>query len=386
MALKYHPDKNPNEGERFKMISQAYEVLSDPQKRRVYDEGGEDALKGGGGGENFHSPMDIFEMFFGGGRSHFGGGGGRSERCGKDIIHQIPVTLEDLYNGRTIDVPVSKNVICGKCQGRGGKEGAVQKCQNCRGTGVQVRVFQIGPGMITQHQSVCPSCHGEREVIPAKDRCKTCQGNKTARERKTVQAHIDKGMKDGQKIMLTGGGEQEPGIPAGDLVFVLDEQEHPVFTRKGVNLIMRMELELVEALCGFQKSIKTLDDRHLLLTVLPGEVIKQGDVKCIPGEGMPQYKNPFEKGNLIIQFVVHFPENNFIAPNKIAELESLLPPRHESIVPSDAEEATLVDIDPAHEDGPNHHRGHNIFMHHMDEDDFMDEGGPGASGVRCHPQ
>jgi len=383
MALKYHPDKNPNEGERFKMISQAYEVLSDPKKRSVYDEGGEDGIKGGGSGEHFHSPMDIFEMFFGGGRGHHGGGGHR-ERRGKNVVHQLPVSLENLYNGHTAELPVSKSVVCDKCQGRGGKEGAVQKCPGCRGTGVQVRVYQIGPGMITQSQNICPECRGECEIIPARDRCRTCQGKKTIRDRKTVQVHIDKGMKDGQKIVVSGEGEQEPGVPPGDLVIVLDEQEHPVFTRKGLHLIMRMELELVEALCGFQKSITTLDKRHLLITVLPGEVIKQGDFKCIPGEGMPRYKSPFEKGNLIIQFVVHFPNTNFIAPDKVSQLESLLPPRRECSVPPDAEEAVLVELDPSREAGPSNH-----FRRHMfdpdDDDEYMtDESGPG--GVRCHPQ
>lgn len=203
-----------------------------------------------------------------------------------------------------------------------------------------------------------------------------------------MQVHIDKGMKDGQKIIMTGEGEQEPGVPAGDLIFVLDEQEHPVFTRKGSNLIMRMELELVEGLCGFQKSIKTLDNRHLLLTVLPGEVIKQGDFKCVPGEGMPHYKNPFEKGNLIIQFVIHFPENNFIAPEKISQLENLLPPRRECSVPEDAEEAMLVEMDPNNEAGSSRNRAHRFdpYGHGDDDDedeDFMEEGGP---GVRCHPQ
>jgi len=298
--------------------------------------------------------------------------------------------LEDLYNGKTLDLPVTKNTICGKCHGRGGKEGAVQKCHNCRGTGVQVRVFQIGPGMITQSQTICPECHGECETIPAKDRCKTCHGKKTVRERKTVQVHIDKGMKDGQKIVMSGEGEQEPGVQAGDLVVVLDEQEHPVYTRKGTNLIIRMELELVEALCGFQKSLKTLDDRHLLITVLPGEVIKQGDLKCIPGEGMPHYKNPFEKGNLVIHFVVHFPENNFVAADKISQLENLLPPRRECTVPPDAEEAVLVEMDPANESGPNRRRNHmffNPYGHDEDDDeDYMDEDGPGASGVRCQQQ
>jgi len=378
LALKYHPDKNPNEGERFKLISQAYEVLSNPDKRRVYDEGGEEALKGGGGGGgfDFHSPMDIFDMFFGGGRRR----GPERERRGKDVIHQMPVRLEEMYNGATKKLSISKKVVCDKCQGRGGKEGSVQKCNPCRGTGVQVRMHQIGPGMIQQTQSVCPECRGEGEIIPAKDRCKTCQGKKTVQEQKVLEVHIDKGMRDGQKQVFSGEGDQEPGIPPGDVVVVLDEQEHPTFVRKIHHLIMRMELELVEALCGFQKSITTLDNRHLLITVLPGEVIKNGELKCVPGEGMPHHKNPYEKGNLIIQFFVRFPPQNFIPQDKVAQLETFLPPRRECLVPDNAEHATLVELDPTRDQ---HGRGGGHFR--SDSYDDEDMGGP-PGGVRCQTQ
>jgi DnaJ family protein A protein 1 len=369
LALKYHPDKNPNEGERFKLISQAYEVLSNPEKRQLYDEGGEEGLQGGGGG--MHNPMDIFDMFFGG---HFSGGGRRQkERRGKDVIHQLSVKLEDLYNGTVKKLQLQKNVICDKCQGYGGKEGSVQKCSNCKGTGYQVRIHQLAPGMIQQTQSVCHDCRGEGEYIPAKDRCKHCQGKKVVREKKPLEVHVDKGMKDGQKITFSQEGDQEPGIPAGDIIVVLDEQEHPVFTRKGYHLYMRMELELVEALCGFQKTITTLDNRTLLITVLPGEIIKHMDYRCVPKEGMPHYRNPCEKGNLIIQFIVHFPPQNFLPPAKITELEKLLPPRHECMVPDDAEEATLVEMDPSREQQGSAR-------------DYDDDEAGGAHAVKCHPQ
>lgn len=126
LALKYHPDKNPNEGERFKAISQAYEVLSDREKRQIYDDGGEAAIKKGGADtSDFRSPMDFFEKFFGPG---FGGGGRRRERRGKDVVHQMSVQLEELYNGATRKLALQKSVICDKCEGRGGKKGAIEKC------------------------------------------------------------------------------------------------------------------------------------------------------------------------------------------------------------------------------------------------------------------
>ncbi|VEN41253.1 unnamed protein product [Callosobruchus maculatus] len=364
LALKYHPDKNPNEGEKFKQISQAYEVLSDPEKKRIYDQGGEQALKEGGVGGGFSSPMDLFDMFFSG-RAR------RRERRGKDVVHQLTITLEELYKGSVRKLAVQKNVICDKCEGRGGKKGAVEQCPTCKGTGMQVQVQQLGPGMLQQIQTVCPECRGQGERINPKDRCKQCQGKKVVRDRKILEVHVDKGMSDGQKIIFNGEGDQEPDLEPGDIIIVLDEKEHPTFKRSGNDLILRMEIQLVEALCGFQKVIQTLDDRDLVITTLPGEVIKHGDVKCILNEGMPQYKNPFEKGRLIVQFWVNFPKT--LPPESIPALENALPPRTECIIPDTAEEVTLEDFDPEQE-------RRRAQKNAYDEDDEMH--GPGQR-VQC---
>ncbi|KAJ4436678.1 dnaJ homolog subfamily A member 1 [Periplaneta americana] len=374
LALKYHPDKNPNEGEKFKQISQAYEVLANPEKRRIYDQGGEQAIKEGGmGGNGFSSPMDIFDMFFG---QAFGGGGrggprGRRERRGKDVIHQLSVSLEELYKGAVRKLALQKNVICDKCEGRGGKKGAVESCPTCRGTGMQVQIQQLGPGMIQQIQSMCGECRGQGERINPKDRCKTCQGRKTIRDRKILEVHVDKGMVDGQKITFGGEGDQEPGLEPGDIIIVLDEKEHEVYKRSGNDLIMRLNIELVEALCGFQRVIRTLDDRDLVITAIPGEVTKHGDVKCVMNEGMPQYKNPFEKGRLIIQFLVNFPST--LPPELIPQLENCLPPRPETMIPDSAEECLLVDLDPEQE------ARRREYKNAYDED----EAGHGPSRVQC---
>ena len=125
---------------------------------------------------------------------------GRGRRAGpqkgKDVIHQLKVSLEDLYNGAVRKLALQKNAICTKCEGRGGKKGAVQTCGNCRGTGMQIRVQQLGPGMVQQIQSMCHECQGQGESISAKDRCKNCQGRKVTRERKILEVHIDKGKGD----------------------------------------------------------------------------------------------------------------------------------------------------------------------------------------------
>lgn len=346
LALKYHPDKNPDEGHKFKEIVSAYEVLSDPEKRKTYDRFGEQAIKEGGsnGGGFGGAPHDMFDMFFRGAGFFGGGGGSRSEhaRQAKNVVHQLAVTLEELYKGSTRKLALQKNVVCLKCEGKGGKK--VETCPNCKGAGIQIQVQQLGINIVQHVQTTCPECRGQGERISPKDRCKHCNGKKTVPERKIIEVHIDKGMQDSQKITFSGEGDQEPGVEPGDMIIVLDEKEHEVFKRSGNNLIMRMHLELVEALCGFQKVIKTLDDRDLVITSLPGEVIKSGDVKFIQNEGMPQYKNPFEKGRLIIQFLVNFPAT--IDPAIIPQLEQCLPPRDEIMIPDNAEEAMLVDMDP----------------------------------------
>ncbi|PIO57777.1 DnaJ central domain protein, partial [Teladorsagia circumcincta] len=149
----------------------AYEVLSDEKKRQLYDQGGEEALQGGGGGGEFHNPFDVFDMFFGGGKR-------QRERGVRPTVHQMKVSLEQLYNGFSKKLKVTRTVICTDCKGLGGAAGSVVKCSDCKGRGMIIRVMQLAPGMIQQVQSPCSACKGAGEIIPAKDRCKGCQGQK----------------------------------------------------------------------------------------------------------------------------------------------------------------------------------------------------------------
>lgn len=369
LALKYHPDKNPNEGEKFKHISQAYDVLSDPKKRDLYDQGGEQAIKEGGmnGGSN---PMDIFNMFFG------GGGRMQRERKGKNVVHQLSVTLDEMYNGSTRKLGLQKNVICEKCEGYGGKKGTLEKCSTCKGRGVQIKVQQIGPGMIQQTQSMCSDCQGQGEKFSSKDRCKNCNGHKVERKKKILEVHIDKGMKDGQRITFHGEGDQEPGLEPGDVIIVLDQKEHPVFKRQEDNLRTNVNLKLVEALCGFKKTIQTLDNRTLIISTQPGEVIKPNDIKSIQSEGMPIYKEPYEKGQLIVQFQVEFPEKHWLPEHLMYQLERLLPSREDLLIVDEMEEVDLCEVDV-------HSQQKTYSGEAYDEDD--DDEGP-RSGVQCQTQ
>jgi len=377
LALKYHPDKNPDAGEKFKEISYAYEVLSNPDKRRLYDQGGEQAIKEGGmgGGGGFSSnPMDIFDMFFGGG-DPFGRGRQRGPRRTKNLVHQLSVSLEDMYNGTVRKLALQKNVICDACDGLGGKAGAVQKCPTCRGTGMQVRIQQLGPGMMQQIQSMCQECHGEGERVDPKLRCKKCNGRKVNRERKILEVQVDKGMEDSQKITFSSEGDQEPGLEPGDIIIVLDEKPHDKFKRSGQDLIVKMDINLTDALTGMKKTIKTLDDRTLVIQTVRGEVIKTGDLKQIQGEGMPQYRNPFEKGRMILQFNVVFPP--MLDPKIADALAKVLPPSEEPMIPDDHDEVDINDFDPEN-DRQSHRR------HQYEEDD--DHPGQHGPGVQCASQ
>ncbi|KAG6512059.1 hypothetical protein ZIOFF_030152 [Zingiber officinale] len=357
-AIKNHPDKG-GDPEKFKELAQAYEVLSDPEKREIYDQYGEDALKEGmGGGGGGHDPFDIFQSFFGG--SPFG----------------------DLYNGISKKLSLSRNVICRKCNGKGSKSGASMTCSGCRGSGMKVSIRQLGPGMIQQMQHVCNDCKGTGEKINEKDRCPNCKGEKVAPEKKVLDVIVEKGMQNGQKISFPGEADEAPDTVTGDIVFVLQQKEHPKFKRKGEDLFYEHSLSLTEALCGFQFVLNHLDGRQLLIKSNPGEVIKPDQYKAINDEGMPIYQRPFMKGKLYIHFAVDFPDS--LARDQCKALEAVLPPRSASQLTDmeldECEETTLHDVNIEEEMRRKQTQAQEAYEE--DEDDFHG----GAQRVQCAQQ
>jgi len=373
LALKYHPDKNPNGAEKFKEISHAYEILADPQKRETYDSFGEEGLSGDAGGMGMN-PEDLFSSLFGG---SFFGGSSRSSgpRRGKDVVHPLKVSLEDLYKGKVFKLSIKRNVICKACNGKGGKEGAVKNCSDCNGRGVKFVRRQIGP-MIQQYQTSCSTCNGTGEIINKELECKTCHSKKVVQETKIIEVPVEKGMTDGQQITFRGEADQAPGVETGDVVIIVKEKPHDIFKRKDRDLYYEQKIDLVTALTGGTFTIKHLDDRYLKVSIIPGEIIKPDQTKCIQNEGMPTYGDPFNKGNLYVKFEVEFPTTEWYNEANAQTLKKVLPKSKAQKIPNNAivDEVVMSNFDP--------NASRNQDRSDM-EDDYDERGGP---QVQCAQQ
>ncbi|CAA6666774.1 unnamed protein product [Spirodela intermedia] len=267
-AFKYHPDKGGNP-EKFKEVCQAYEVLSDPQKRAIYDQYGEGSFTECG---TSSGPSDnIFESF-----GYFSSGGyfnGFIKPVDKEQI--VVVTLEDLYNGTSKTIPTSRTVICSKCLGQGTVNEAPEKCSCCLGSGLLVSKRHVAYRMTERVQHACHECGGSGILPSEEDRCPRCEGRRITRETKVREVVIERGMKDGQRIVFHGEGDDFPGLLTGNLVFVLQLADHPVFKREFSDLYVELKISLRDALCGFKIALKHLDGRRLLIESYPGDLIKR---------------------------------------------------------------------------------------------------------------
>lgn len=383
LALKYHPDKNPGDeeaAEKFKQVSAAYECLSDESKRKLYDQYGKKGMEEGGGG-GFHDASDIFSMFFGGGRRD-------GPPKPKDIIHELAVSLEDMYNGKTKKIAVSRDRLCTGCTGTGVRPGATKNsCGPCGGRGVQIRQQQVFPGMFQQVQSRCQNCKGTGSAVPAKDVCPTCNGNCVVKDRKVLEIVIEKGAKKGDHQRYEGEGDQHPDMKViGDVLIILAQKPHELFHRVGTQLIVNHKISLRDALCGFDLPIKHLDGRLINVQITPGQCIDPSFAWIVKREGMPAEKTGGTvRGDLIFHFEVEFPTS--LSKEQRAVLADVLDAEASFPAIPNGQKAELVDYVPKKPTAPN--RGRYV---QRDDDDDDDDGprvhhmGGGGQQMQCQQQ
>ena len=306
LALQYHPDRNPDNPEAeemFKEAAEAYQVLQDPEKRRLYDAYGHDGLKSSGYqgfdgmGDIFSSFSDIFEGVFG-----FGRGGQRpdSPRAGRDLRYDLEITLEEAALGKETSVQAAREADCEACGGTGQKDGSAPPvCPTCQGQGQVLRsqgFFRLA--------TTCPDCRGEGRKVT--DPCPKCSGRARVLDEQTLDLHIPAGIAHGQKLRMRGEGEGgRNGGPPGDLYVVIHVAENKTFEREGAQLYRRLEVSMAQAALGQTVLVETLVDGQVEMAIPAGA--QTGQMVRLKGMGMPRL-NSGRRGDLAVQLVVLTPK------------------------------------------------------------------------------
>lgn len=297
LARELHPDVNPgaDAAERFKLVTHAYDVLSDPDQRRRYDMGGDQSPFGGAGGAaGFGGFSDIFETFFGGGAGGPRGGRPRSRReRGQDALVRVNLELGDVVFGTHRDLEVDTAVLCETCQGSCCQPGTSEvTCDICHGTGNIQRTVRSLLGNVVTTQP-CATCQGYGTTIPYP--CATCQGQGRVRARRTVSVDIPAGVETGLRLQLPGSGEVGPaGGPNGDLYLEITVAPHEIFSRDGDDLLATLEVSMPDAILGTSATIQALDG-EVELEVRPG--VQSGDVLTVKGRGITPLRGS-QRGDL----------------------------------------------------------------------------------------
>ena len=330
LAKKYHPDANPDNKEeaeaKFKEVNEAYETLSDPQKRKMYDQFGPDGPQGFGGGQgpfgsqggyysyngtgfdgfgDFGDLGDIFSSFFGGG---FGGRQStrrnNGPRKGADLNLHMDITFEESYLGVEKEIVITRNETCGHCHGTGAKPGTSPiKCPDCKGTG-QVRQVQNTILGQVQTTRTCSTCHGTGEII--QEPCDVCRGKGTIRKQPKIKVKIPAGIDDNQTVVLKGEGDPgEKGGPNGDLYITIRVKKHSIFTRNGNNVLCNIPITITQATLGADLEIPMVDGSKVKYKI--PEATQTGTKFVIKNKGF-KYVNGASYGDFIFTVVVQTPK------------------------------------------------------------------------------
>jgi len=318
LALKYHPDKNPDDKEaedKFKEAAEAYEVLSNAEKKAQYDRFGHSGMGGAGGFSGGGMNMeDIFSQFgdiFGGGFSGFsgfgggGGGGRRRVNRGSNIRVKVSMSLKDIVNGLEKKIKVNKYVSCSTCSGSGaeGGSGGFDTCDTCNGAGQVNRVTNTFLGQM-QTSSTCPKCSGEGKII--KNKCNTCRGDGIVKGDDTIELKIPAGVEGGMQLSVSGKGNMGPrnGI-AGDLIVLIEEEEHEALKRDGNNILYDLYISFADAALGAEATVPTVNGKAKI-KIEPGT--QGGKVLRLRNKGIPEI-NGYRTGDQMININVWTPQN-----------------------------------------------------------------------------
>ena len=319
VAMQYHPDRNPGDKsaeEKFKEAAEAYEILSDSDKKSQYDRYGHAGLSGngrgfGGGGMNMEDIFsqfgdvfgdDLFGSFFGGGR---GRSGQRSRGVrGSNLRIKLKLNYEEIAKGVTKNIKVKKYVACNTCNGSGAKDkGSVQTCNTCGGSGQVRRVQNTFLGQM-QTITTCPTCNGEGTTITAK--CSVCKGEGRVYGEETVSIDIPAGVQEGMQLNISGKGNAgERGGSYGDLIILIEEEQHKELQREGLNAAYDLYISFTDAVFGTQLEVPTIDGRAKI-KIPPGT--QSGKIFRLKGKGFPAV-NSYEKGDQLIHVNVWTPQN-----------------------------------------------------------------------------
>ncbi len=318
-ALQHHPDKNPGDATaeaKFKEAAEAYEVLSNPEKKSGYDQFGHAGMGnnfggGFGGGMSmddiFSQFGDIFEGAFGGGFSGFGRSGSRTSRRttrGSNLRIKVKLSLEDILHGTEKKIRVNKYVSCKACKGTGAKNGsAFRTCSTCRGAGRVTRVTNTFLGQM-QTASTCPNCSGEGKTI--EDKCSSCYGNGIVKQEEIISINIPAGVQEGMQLALSGKGNAAPrgGIP-GDLIVLIEEIPHEKLIRDNMNLLFDHHISFPEAVLGKSIEVPTLEGKARI-KIEPGT--QGGKVLRLKGKGLPSV-NAYGRGDLLVNINIWTPQS-----------------------------------------------------------------------------
>ncbi len=318
MALQFHPDKNPGNKEaedKFKEAAEAYEVLSNPEKRSKYDQYGHEGVRAGAGGfgggmsmdDIFSQFGDIFGNAFGGGFGGFsqqGGGSRRRVNKGTDLRVKVKLSLQEIAKGVEKKIKVNKLVPCNTCSGTGAADGSsFNTCQHCHGTGQITRVTNTFLGQM-QTSSTCPYCSGEGRTITKK--CETCGGSGTKKDEEVISLNIPAGVTDGIQLSVGGkGNAASRGGVAGNLIVQIEEIQDPELMRDGTNILYEHYISFPDAALGTSVEVPTIDGR-VRIKIDPGT--QGGKVLRLKGKGIPSL-NGYERGDQLININVWTPRN-----------------------------------------------------------------------------